>query len=1192
MKEIAIKVFKYLLKKPNYLKKSVWFIILTLVAEIGALSKEQDLIRLSHEWQASTELPSWLKWIIKLAEALFIGGSWFVISSLIGLLLFVSVLLILTRKAKSVLIIGAHHFDSQLTNIETSFIQSFRTNSAKELTKKILEEIDRSYIKPEDKSRLQARAYHILGKCRSDKEDPNEGYKHLVKSYELEPTNFDYKERSCISLYFLDRKEESLRLANEILAEDPGSQRAAAIIAGSNPNFSLNDFKSNILQGQTFRRLYALILANQGDQEGTLSFLKSEFSQKKIPSSLDYKNIDYWEVIARFSFHAAVKDLKGYVHEKPDLSGNELLRYAHHLLKMIHNTIAKTEAAETVGYQTTIYYYHYANYLLTYSADSISEMKLLNDKLPEYMQSRHRDELVFCHNQAGLYQEAVNICSEMDAENDSFTLNMLYIAYRGLGDIHNAEASFSKYCRSLPIIDQNAVNNLFAFFNDYTDELERDRIPEVYKAIIEPLTFADDDERRVLFCYAHRYINSFAEVITKELPHIVSNFEKFRSDIRNAALVVLQAHKQYEATNQFIEKYYDWKNDDNALRMYTVNLLNLSDDGVKLLEVLKYRRDHLPEEWIYLEELKIHAQLDAFDNLLSLAEEGIRRFPDNINFRFYFIYSLFKKGNKEGLIPLLTDELLNQKFSRNQKFEIARICALNEKLQLGLELCYRETIQNYDSPVLKQNYIAFLLHHPRTTDWPDIVSEGTWILIEHLGKQELLEITPLAIKENTYAAKAMGLKVKDSYHVKAPFKSDPDQITILHIYDRYSGLFNKILKETESSNVTGLGFTTFKFDSSDPQSFIQMLVKEFGQDGDQRKKTHDDAFRDYDLGKISFTELVRTLNNKLLDVFLKLTGPFSNGFRTVPLPVFKGIKLDPKNEYVIDLTSLLMLEQLSEKYPGLNVQKFIISQYAIEIIENELHEAKLYGESRATLTITSKQAVPYFEEPEVTRSHIQKLKQLLEWIKNHCEIKFSTDKLNMSLKHPEIIREDDLYYNYMIDTVFLSQGRTLISDDLFHYQKFAQSYQTISLEFYLIHTHEERYRSDLLPYLIEKHYVGIRINANDIKREFKKLQYGGKSTYDYCLENLPFAINQDTTILNDCAEFAKYIYLEPIALDVKKQYTQKVFVHCLRNFPDPLWLKKGFPSLLLNQFQLMLPEYQHSVLDDALAALQILNRVV
>jgi hypothetical protein len=147
----------------------------------------------------------------------------------------------------------------------------------------------------------------------------------------------------------------------------------------------------------------------------------------------------------------------------------------------------------------------------------------------------------------------------------------------------------------------------------------------------------------------------------------------------------------------------------------------------------------------------------------------------------------------------------------------------------------------------------------------------------------------------------------------------------------------------------------------------------------------------------------------------------------------------------------------------------------------------------------------------------------------------------------------------------------------------------VSLEYYLQYFYNGIFRKELLPILIQNHYVGLKLDNESIKAEFKRPILSSLDTFHYCLENLPFSVNHDVTVFNEALDFVRYIYTESMPLANKKEISQKVLFFALKDYPNFFKLRTSLINEINTKFRL-LPLQLSEVLDDFTVALDILNR--
>ena len=1189
-KKIFSSALFFLFRRIDYLSRSIYVIVVAIIRELSALGFSDKVVEIATEIKHNPAVQGWKYWGIRILEVILVGGNWMIFAILIAILAGIAFLKYKARDFPSI----KHHFNSQLRKIN-ELIERFQSVTSLELLNQIQQDIEDSYLTKNDRDDLLAWTYHLLGLCRVNDGNARNLFLNHIESYRLRPDTLKYAERACTSYYHTGQKEKALRLAKEILQQDGLNERASAIRLFTDPSFSLSIIPLLVRNGITFKRLYVNYLLSHGeDREAkALEVISAELDKRTIPQNIDFNNLDYWDLIGRFSFYMGTKEQPNtFVSVKENYENNELIRYSNSILSMVFEKVSDTELYKNYNaFKLTSFYYHQSDYLLSANANSVTEMlKLYKTYLSkEDFASQLGTAILICLNQLHRYKDVLDLTPTLD-RNDYFVYLMEFQALNELNRQEEAKQSFVEYLKRLELVGDIEVNNLLSF----ADFLIREKqdVSEFYKSQIEIKHFEFDQHEAIVFCYYHRYLPEQFESIQNNLTLFKDIYPELRYELRYTVLIILLAIKKFEMGASLIEEYHDWKTEQPPLSIYTECLLGLRNDSGKLLEVLKYRRDHFPEDYLFMQEISIYELVENASEILQITSLAKIKYPNNPNFEFYYIFSLYKLNKDKQLKKLLNENLFNKNFNWKQKFNLARICIEKNKKLLGLELFYQETIKNgANSPMLKQSYFVLttIIGDRDEIPWPEVVVVGTVAKVKSNQEENLIIIDESSKSENWLVKHIIGLRSGDSIKIDDPLTHKKVEVTIVNIFDKYSGLAAKIADEVGKSNFTGMGIRSVSFENSNAESINKALIEAFGEAGDKDKIRTDQAFKKYYNRQISFSELVRVVpRGGVLEIYDYLTSKQSQGFLVIPIRDFNNVQINEDTEFVIDFTSLPILMKVSEDFAGIIKHKFVISQCAIELIENELAEAKAMQENRMVVSITSSGVRPTLYPPDYKEHHILTLQKILIWVNDNCETKISKDKLDMILQRPDLVKENDLYHNYFIDTIFLSQGRTLISDDRIHNIEFKSHYLTVSLEYYLRYFYKDSFRKDILPILIQNHYIGIRLEAESILKEFKKPFYGGVNTFHYCLENLPFSVNHDTTVFNEALDFVKAIYTEQMPLDIKKEISQKVLVNALKHYPNLFDLKKNLINEINSRFSL-LQIHLPNVLGDFTAAFAILN---
>jgi hypothetical protein len=1181
---------RFFFRRIDFLNRSIYITVGAFIAQISVLSNESSLLGITSEMKQDPELQRWQYWSIRLFEVIFIGGDWIIISVLSLLLIGLGFLKYKTREFPNI----KHHFNSQLRSIE-GLLDDFKPETAFKLLKKFLDDVDDSYLPNLDKRELKAWAYHLMGLCRVDQPDIKALYKYMIESYILQPHNPKYKERACVSYYHTDQKSKALAIANELIDKDGLNERANAIKLICDERFDESQVPESVRDGLAFKRIYINhLLSGEGASGAEAGKVLSTYIEKGIlPDSLNQQNLDFWELAGRLIFYLGIQQQPNtFASHKESYQNNQLIKYAHSILAKIYVTASETELYKTSkALRLTLFYYWHSEYLLSESSDSVSEM--INLYKSSFTDEPYSDQLyssiLICLNQLHRYEDVLTFVQSLPVD-DYYVYAMKYQAYQGLKRTEEAIQSFVEYLKKLDLVGDVETNNLLAF----ADYLIQNKIDtkKYYDNYVVAKDFSEPLHKSLVFSYFHRYLPDQHKDIEQEIDNYKAAYSELRYELRNAVLVILFAIKQSELVISLIEQFHNWRSEQPAVFIYTQSLLVLRKDSSKIIETLKHRRAYLPEERLLIEEIGIYELMENSSEILEIAKIGRSEFPQNVHFLFYFIYALYKLKNPE-LHEHLTNELLKVPFNSKEKFILARVCIENNQKVLGLELFYQEVAKNgMNSPMLKQQYFVLTtqIGDRREIPWPETVQNETTVKVSANNKQVLLDINDRSSAENWMVGPLLGLRQGESAEMEDPVLHKKVQVTVLSIFDKFSGLAARIAEEITDSDYTGMGMRSFTFESSTPDGITKSLIENFGEAGDRQKIQRDEALAQYYRGELSFTELVRRISrDEVLEVYSFLTSKQSNGFIVLPAQYFRNVTVKSDSEFVIDFTSLPILMKISEDFPGVLKHKFVISQFAIEILENELAEAKAMQEDGMTLSITSFGVIPTPHPPGYKDYKVTTLQKIIDWVGANCETRVSKDKLDMILQKPDLVKEGDLYFNYFIDTIFISHGRTLISDDRIHNKNFGANYLTISLEYYLRNQYEDNYTTDFLPILIQNHYVGIRVDHEALVREFKRPYYGGVNTFHYCLENLPFPINNDLTVFNEALDFIKYIYIEDSPIEFRRETSQKVLVAALKDYPNFARLRKNLTNEINSRFAL-LQIYLPMVLEDFTIALEILAR--
>lgn len=1180
------KIIDFVLRRRDPVAKAIYLVVTVILLVVAGLAKEDALTAFAEQLKLRFADNPWIYWSISFLHAYFVGGDWVLLGILV---LVLAVLAIVKIKSKST---GSKHLlTSHIRDIET-LIGEFKTSSAFALAKKILTEIDDTEIDPQTEVALKAKANFLLGQSAPPEAEGARSF--FLESYALVPGEIKYKERAATTNFFQGNEQIALQMATEILVHHPVNERAHAIRVVLDPSYALTDVPQVVFQKMGFKRIYAVMLLSK-KPELTLDFLfESELKSKPELQELAFDTFDYWVLFAQFAFyryrqlHPAIN-----MFSVPKHADDELLIYVNKLFKTIHLDLVNTEFYQTTTRCRLVSFrYFQSSYFLTSDKDYVQKMRSVfeEDLVRLSKEEIFFQDLFIALLQVGEYKAVIDITEKLELQTD-LTLAFRIRAFSQLEQWTDALNNGVQYLKTVSDIGSHELHIVISIIEVAIHTKEEP--VKFYENHIAPKRFSDGLLQTLTVTYAARYNEEYGEMVRKNLDSLVSDYVTIPPEHREVVLMICAAVGEFSRCNELIDKYHNWKEEPIPLFLLTGNLIKQRDNSEKLLEVLRFRRSKYAELRLLLEELNLYLILQNFEEVLAISILGRKQYGENPNFHYFYIVATYRLGRHDLLDLELNDsQILNLNLTHDHKFYISKICIERNMVNLGLELFYRVTKSNLSDPAVKERFfvLATFLTGDKTPVQPTSVLVGTVVKVVTLGDTKFFDVTEVAAATHWICKGLLGKSAGSHVELDDPvIQGRRIEVTIAAIFDKYVGLAAEIADEVGTSNLSGMALRSVHFEGPGPENLVKTLVENFGQAGDRTKVRTDEAMEEYYLRNISFTELVRRVSSdNPLEIYAYLTSPASKGFVVAPIPDVRSVILSDSTSFVIDLPSLIILAKLSESFPALTLPEFGISQYLLDHLSDELTEARRLPDEGLSISITSSGVHPTVFPPAYKKARIETIERLLTWAKTHCKVKFSPKKLDLLREHPEMMRGDDWYYNYIVDTSFITAGSVLISDDTWHVKIFPNHYPTITTEVFLKHLYPTELKRDFIPILIINHYRGIRISSKDLQQELKKITAGPKSTFNYCLDNLSYEANHDVTMVDDCLDFIKGVYGDTSPIQFKRDLTQTVFVNMLKGYPDMQHFRNNIKQVIRAKFHL-LQIHIDFVINDLNSALVILG---
>ncbi len=165
-------------------------------------------------------------------------------------------------------------------------------------------------------------------------------------------------------------------------------------------------------------------------------------------------------------------------------------------------------------------------------------------------------------------------------------------------------------------------------------------------------------------------------------------------------------------------------------------------------------------------------------------------------------------------------------------------------------------------------------------------------------------------------------------------------IEILEITDKFRGIFLEISDEIIKDPFSGSQIISINVPFGDIEKFIDILIKKFGVKGGIAKRLQKEQIQAYKENRISFSELVHSISNdKFFDVYYQLRN-YERFTISPPLCLFSALSVNDSAKYVLDISSVILMNDLHEDIALEFDHKFIISNYTKEYFKVFLKEEK------------------------------------------------------------------------------------------------------------------------------------------------------------------------------------------------------------------------------------------------------------
>lgn len=597
-----------------------------------------------------------------------------------------------------------------------------------------------------------------------------------------------------------------------------------------------------------------------------------------------------------------------------------------------------------------------------------------------------------------------------------------------------------------------------------------------------------------------------------------------------------------DAAVDLMEKCVDRKINDFRMGLLLGYYEEDQKYAVKLYHLLQELRSNgVVEHRLLWREMVMSENIQDSANALEVSELLVLHYPADAAALLYHVKILRGLGQIERVKSYENRfyELdLQAKYVRN----LVDIYISIGETQFALEYLYRKIKITEDQTLLDYYYIIHLNPEVAKVMFEDqtIVQLGDLTTIK-IGDEE----KGVEINSGSVYANLEGERVGEDISIEV--QGQTQLVTIIASKNKYFRLYLKAQKsilENQSQNIRTFNINDFNF-QEDPIGAIKKMVgsPEDAESIEEEKRLN------YREGKYSLGNFIREYDevasayNLLFDRHFAIY-TMSNAFYDQVIPD-KNVLANA--EFVLDLTSLILLNEIQRRYNKQFATKFVIPKSLQSLLKDVAFKEEQGTPSLIYTAVLEKITVNYVDKEKTALWNITK--NLLDWIDRNCEVKIVEEKLKYD--NADIKRQ---IYGLSMDSIILTlQGRVLLTEDWCWPKTMLEKYPSMSVYNWL-HITEDAIENDFADNMLDCGNLGYTMTEAYIQSQYELSIANRPNSLSVCMANMEFAptnyqsmLNVGQTILQkDSVETARSIVIEMFKSVMKTLSPRTAFLLCYK----------------------------------------------
>lgn len=625
--------------------------------------------------------------------------------------------------------------------------------------------------------------------------------------------------------------------------------------------------------------------------------------------------------------------------------------------------------------------------------------------------------------------------------------------------------------------------------------------PDCFKEVLDACRFFDSNDKRYLNDIAAMQNGESIDLsnYSETIDHLSDDSVAFVAQMlyhngqKELAYKALRSRKE-KPSGAFCKQIYDnlIEQDPQRRSEHYQILRSMHESGEKMSET-------------QLRQLHNYAvALTDHNEVYSIAKELLCTSPGDEHLLTSLLFSLSKTQPAQIKEWLTAVDEQDFKDTRNIKIVYTAL-ATSGYLSNAMEFLYQNTFrmqsEDLNAYYFDQTLRGFVESIANHSD--DFVTEDSYVLYENAeGERICKKPSPTS----ALGKALLGHKVGDLVQVQLTGESL--NLKIIRIGNKYSYLHYCIIHDIQESGGNRY-FTPIRIDlDQSAEGIIKQFEEIMSQiSGDQETPEEQDKrlAREYLNGEICLLQMID--ENDILGYYYKyLFSDFK--IKVAPMNLLHS-HLEPiiakAPDYVLDLSSLILLYEFALKEDIHYSQKFLLPSFTRQIVDAYYKHHRMICSFHLYQTIQSGKLKRLDEHIGVDID--LRLKGLLQWIDDNCELVRNPDILNLPLPEhggllPEIIKHTGVECIPRPD-----QQRVLLCDDNYPFLFLHGMLPTATTEMYIYEAEGKEVGELFSKFLCQNHFIGVCVPYKYIVEQYSLYESGKDNKFDDIVES--FTTNYD-----------------------------------------------------------------------------------